>query len=374
MSELPRLGMTDVASSSGAGRVRWLGFGLLALLLGYCIVRNTLYVLDGMLAPNFALIQKAYDFNLMELPLLLLSGGLIFFFLAAVWGRARRSLIGFALLYVFFAVDLFVLRYYVTHVEPRRLVLRTVRLETPKLSAPVRILHISDIQAGSIGAYEREIFRRIQALDPDLILNTGDYLQEVAPATFDSEFPKLVELIRTLDPPLGHYGVFGDTELELHRVPPEELAPLQLLSSGTATIETAGGRLSLHGLSLFQSQKADWAARTVETWLEGSEEADFRILMGHSPDYAMGVGDWPIDLCLAGHTHGGQVRVPFFGPLTTYSDAPKEWSRGFRRIGYPYLNVSAGVGSNRRNGLPPIRFNCPTEMTLIELVPVVSVR
>ena len=374
MSELPRLGMTDVASSSGAGRMRWLGFGLLALLLGYCIVRNVIFLQDGMLAPNFGLIHQAYDFNLMELPLLLLLGACLFGGLAVFWVRARRRLLGFALLYVFFAVDLFVLRYYVTYVEPERLVLRTVRLETPKLTAPVRILHISDIQAGSIGEYEREIFRRIKALDPDLILNTGDYLQEVPPATFDSELPKLVELIRTLNPPLGHYGVFGDTELELHRVPPEELAPLQLLSSRTATIPTAGGRLSVHGLSLYQSRKMASAARTIETWLESSEEDDFRILMGHAPDYAMGAGEMPIDLCLAGHTHGGQVRLPFFGPLTTYSEVPKEWSRGFRQIGFPYLNVSAGAGSNRRKGLPPIRFNCPTEMTLIELVPLRSIR
>jgi len=374
MSELPRLGMTDVASSSGTGRARWLGFGLLALLLIYCIVRNTLYLRAGMLAPNFGLIHEAYDFNLMELPLLLLLGALFFVCLAVFWVRARRSLLLFASLYIFFAADLFALRYYVTHVEPERLVLRTVRLETPKLTAPVRILHISDIQAGSIGAYEREIFRRIEALNPDLILNTGDYLQEVPPATFESELPKLVELIRTLNPPLGHYGVFGDTELELYRVPSEELKPLQLLSSRTATIPTAGGRLSLHGLSLYQSRKTAWAARTIETWLEASDEDDFRILMGHSPDYAMGVGDMPVDLCLAGHTHGGQVRLPFFGPLTTYSEAPKEWSRGFRRIGFPYLNVSAGAGSNRRNGLPPIRFNCPTEMTLIKLVPLARIR
>jgi predicted MPP superfamily phosphohydrolase len=51
------------------------------------------------------------------------------------------------------------------------------------------------------------------------------------------------------------------------------------------------------------------------------------------------------------------------------SDVPVEWAKGFRRVGIPYLNVSAGVGSNRRHGLPPLRFNCPSEMTLIELVP-----
>ena len=109
--------------------------------------------------------------------------------------------------------------------------------------------------------------------------------------------------------------------------------------------------------------------RSVRHWLGDSDQADFRILMGHLPNYATAMQEQPIDLCLAGHTHGGQVRVPFYGALTTYSEIPREWARGFRRIGVPYLNVSAGAGSNRRHGLPPIRFNCPTEMTLIELVP-----
>jgi predicted MPP superfamily phosphohydrolase len=162
--------------------------------------------------------------------------------------------------------------------------------------------------------------------------------------------------------------------MELYRVPKESLGPLELLSSRTTAIDTGAGLLSLHGLSLYQSNKAEWAQRSVEPWLAQSEDSEFRILMGHAPDYAMGMAEQPIDLCLAGHTHGGQVRLPFFGPLTTYSEVPKDWARGFRRIGIPYLNVSAGAGSNRFNGLPPIRFNCPTEMTLIELVPLRSIR
>ena len=110
--------------------------------------------------------------------------------------------------------------------------------------------------------------------------------------------------------------------------------------------------------------------RTVDPWLASAEADDFTILFGHAPDYALQMVDQPIDLCLAGHTHGGQVRLPWYGALVIDSKVPKDWSKGFRRIGIPYLNVSAGAGSNRFEGLPPIRFNCPTEMTLIELVPI----
>lgn len=374
MIELTGLGMTDVASRPRHWRAWCLGWGSLAAVLALVLFRNYAYVRDGMLKPSFGLIHQAYDFNLFYLPIGLSLIALIFAGLGLTRIASRRVFLMFSGLYFFLSIDLFALRYYVTYVEPQRLILREVRIETPKFKEPVRILHISDIQAGSIGAYEAAIFARIAALDPDLILNTGDYLQEVPPATFESELPKLVALMRSLSPRYGMYGVFGDTEMELYRVPREALQPLDLLSSRTVRIETPAGVLSLHGLSLFQSNHAQWAVRTVGPWIEQSDDTEFRILMGHSPDYAMGMMEKPIDLCLAGHTHGGQVRLPFIGALTIYSQVPKEWARGFRRIGIPYLNVSAGAGSNRRNGLPPIRFNCPTEMTLIELVPLSGIR
>ena len=256
-----------------------------------------------------------------------------------------------------------------TYVEPERLVLRQVRLETPKLDQPVRILHIADIQAGAIEAYQNEIFERIESLQPDIIINTGDFLQVVAPATFESEWAKLHALIKRVNPRLGTFAVFGDTERELYRYKADALEPLVMLSSRDQRIEVGTGALNLHGLSLYQSKSAEWAMRSIEQWLEQSNPNDFRILFGHSPNYALAVAKSPIDLCLAGHTHGGQVNLPFYGPLVIDSDVPAEWAKGFRRVGIPYLNVSAGVGSNRRHGLPPLRFNCPSEMTMIELVP-----
>jgi hypothetical protein len=160
----------------------------------------------------------------------------------------------------------------------------------------------------------------------------------------------------------------------MYRVPPDELKPMEFLASQSQQVLTDAGVLSLHGLNLNDSRRLKWTLRSVSPWLETSEVSDFRILFGHAPDFALEVADLPIDLCLAGHTHGGQVRLPGYGPLVIDSQIPKEWARGFRQIGVPYLNVSAGAGSNRRGGLPPLRFNCPTEMTVIDLVPLRTIR
>lgn len=374
MTKYAGLAMADAASRSRGGSV-WLWGVLLGLLIVlYVVVRNYLYVRDGMLAPNFTVIHRAYDFNLQELPLILLGVSVLCLGLAVTWVGARRALLGMAGVYAFLGGDLFALRYYVTYVEPERLVVRHVRIETPKLDETVRVLHLADIQAGAIEDYQEEIFDRIERLEPDLIINTGDFLQVVPPATFESEWPKLHALIARVNPRLGTFGVFGDTERELYRYEPEALEPLVMLSSRERRISVGAGAISLHGLSLYQSKSGEWAMRSIEQWLENSDSRDFRILIGHAPDYALSVAEAPIDLCLAGHTHGGQVSLPFYGPLVIDSEVPREWAKGFRRIGIPYLNVSAGAGSNRRLGLPPLRFNCPTEMTLIELVPMRSIR
>src|SRR5690606_11559425 len=95
----------------------------------------------------------------------------------------------------------------------------------------------------------------------------------------------------------------------------------------------------------------------------------FTLAFGHAPDYVLYVHDLPIDLCLAGHTHGGQVRVPWLGPIFTLSRVSREHARGFHELGSLRFNVSSGAGDERSGGLPPIRFLCPTEMTLITLVP-----
>lgn len=370
MSSFERLGMTDVGSRR---RVKgfW-RFWLLSLLgvIGYVVWQNYRFIEAGMLRPRFAIIHEAYDFNLMVFPISLLVFALILGITSIFWNRASRQLRRMGWFYASVGFVLFGVRYYVTHIEPERLVIRKIRLETGKLSKPVRLLHISDIQAGSVGPYQRRIFERIKELEPDIIINTGDFLQVVPPATFADSFVELHQLIESVNPRLGTYAVFGDTERELYRIHPDELEPLVMLSSSSIPIDTGGGVLSLHGLSLYESKNEAWALRSIQRWLEGSFSSDFRILFGHAPDYSLEVREQPIDLCLAGHTHGGQVVLPFLGPLVIDSEVPKEWSKGFHHIGVPFLNVSAGAGSNRFGGLPPMRFNCPTEMTLIELLPV----
>jgi predicted MPP superfamily phosphohydrolase len=90
------------------------------------------------------------------------------------------------------------------------------------------------------------------------------------------------------------------------------------------------------------------------------------LLLYHTPDLIETADREEIDLYLAGHTHGGQVRLPFFGAIVTMSAYGKQYEMGLYQLNPTTLYVSRGVGMEGM-GLPRVRFLCPPEIVLIEL-------
>jgi predicted MPP superfamily phosphohydrolase len=155
-----------------------------------------------------------------------------------------------------------------------------------------------------------------------------------------------------LSAPLGIWVVQGDVELP--EVWLRELPTEFILLDGTVRLRED---VDLTGLDLRRSAHGDALSRPSDDRLH--------IVMGHRPDFALGNVD--ADLLLAGHTHGGQVQLPFIGPIVTLSGIPRAWAAGRTEIdGDTTLIVSRGVGMER--GLAPrLRFLCRPELVLIEV-------
>ena len=101
--------------------------------------------------------------------------------------------------------------------------------------------------------------------------------------------------------------------------------------------------------------------------LAGDEDDRFHVVLGHSPNFALGRVE--ADLLVAGHTHGGQVQVPLVGPLVTLSKVPRRWAAGLTDLpGGGRLLVSRGVGMEG-GGAPRLRFFCRPELVVIDLAP-----
>jgi hypothetical protein len=96
-------------------------------------------------------------------------------------------------------------------------------------------------------------------------------------------------------------------------------------------------------------------------------DGKYHVMLGHLPNFALRDGD--ADLLVAGHTHGGQVRVPFFGPIITHSLIPRSWAAGVTDLGNGRtLIVSRGIGMER-GVAPRLRFLCRPQLIVVDLMP-----
>jgi len=344
--------------------------GLLLLQPACFIIINLYFGMELLLhfVRFFEFVGKAYFFNTILFPVFLLITG------AAVYRATykQRKCIAmnrYALGSILAGVALLMLHYYASHIEPYQLKIRTVTYATSKISQPLNVLHISDIQSAHVGDYEASVFEQIKQLNPDLILHTGDLLQPKPPATWDSEFPKVAALFDQLSPPLGMYTIEGNTDDFRPCDFQNGIGPMKILYATEAIIPYDGTNIRIFGLHLRQSRHKRYDSSATRAWLDTCKADDITILLGHMPTFMLHVSDMPIDLCLAGHTHGGQIRIPAFGALSVLCEFPRKWGRGYRKVGKTTINVSAGIGSEHAGGIPPIRIFCPPEITMIKITP-----
>lgn len=255
---------------------------------------------------------------------------------------------------------------YALLVEPFRLVLTDYRVASRHWTAqaPLRIAVLSDVHAiwpWMTPAHLETIVARTNALKPDLVLLAGDY---VATHPFGLAIDPMegVQPYRALSAPCGVFAVLGNHDLHGSRGWPEALAAtgIPVLQNEARAVSCRGRRFWVGGLEDLWWQKAD-----VGKTLAQVTNAEPVILLMHNPDSFPEVPA-SVALSVAGHTHGGQIRLPFVGALSAVipSKYGKRYARGAIMEDGRTLVVSSGLGST---GLP-LRFLTPPEIVLITLV------
>src|SRR5690242_14166567 len=259
----------------------------------------------------------------------------------------------------------------------------------PPGSAPLRVLHLSDVHMTPTQHRKQGWLRGLAELEPDLVVNTGDNLAHV-----DALPPVLDAYGDLLDLP-GVF-VFGSNDY----FAPKLKNPGRYLTGGTG-VEASGSWNRYMDLP-FQEMRRAFEARG---WTDlGNRHADVEVAgrrlafvgvddphLGYdrldeepadtTAELAIGVAHAPYlrvldrwnalgyPLILAGHTHGGQLRIPFYGALVTNCDLDRARARGLHRHqvdGHEpsWLHVSAGLGTSPYT---PVRFACRPEATLLTL-------
>lgn len=232
---------------------------------------------------------------------------------------------------------------------------------------PLKVLHMADLHAShdvslSFIASSVELALRQQ---PDIICLTGDFIS--------GQYPHLDQLARVLAPlgaavptfaTLGnhdggiwsaHFGGYKDNKPVMSML---ENAGIELLHNENVDLELRGWRLRLVGMGDL------WSGGMIPNFAfpRDPSPADATIALAHNPDSKEHLKSYPWDVLLSGHTHGGQVRIPFVGsPFAPVHD--KRFIAGLYRWEEKWLHITRGVGN--RLG---IRFNCRPEVSVLTFV------
>lgn len=252
-------------------------------------------------------------------------------------------------------------------VEPRRLVTEDIRVAAPASTvgrAEIRVAVLADLQAEAVTRHEREAVDRVLALRPDLVLLPGDLFQGCE-RRFREVGPELGRLLARLDAPGGVFFVTGDVDAPRWAGPLLAGTRIRRIDDEIVRLRVRDRDVTLVGLA---GDARRPAARRLLASLAEDDGSDLRILLVHRPRAVLYLPDGVrIDLVVAGHTHGGQVVLPFFGPPITLSPLPREVAAGgLHRVEGRWLYVSRGVGLERKQA-PRIRFLCPPEVTLLRI-------
>lgn len=253
---------------------------------------------------------------------------------------------------------------YARHVEPRRLKVERVTLHLPQLPeafAGLRIALISDLHLGGWLKPKRlqTWLARVNALQADLVLISGDFVEESARQAPED----LLAVLRTLQAPAVAVPGNHDHRRGVERVC-QALAAVgvRVLRNELHTLQRGDAQLHIAGLG-----DQAWGDDDLDALLDLLPPEGPAILLAHEPDVADLAGATErFALQLSGHTHGGQVRPPLLKRPLILPAWGQHYSGGLARAGSMPVYTNRGLGMIR----PWFRFNCRPEVTLLELQPV----
>jgi predicted MPP superfamily phosphohydrolase len=262
-------------------------------------------------------------------------------------------------------------------IEPHDLSLTTLSLKIPQWPAdsrPVRLLHLSDLHLERLTRREEHLLNLVAEAKADVILISGDYLNlsyiedPTAIEQVRAWLPKLVPHAR-----LGVFATLGSPPVDLRHITPAHFAEneVTLLRNAVRLLDVGAGRqLAILGLDCTHDMTYDeYHFKQVFAQFEQIQPADkptATVLLYHSPEAMPFVQNYPINLYLCGHTHGGQVRLPWYGALLTSSSTGKRYEMGRYTENGTTLYVSRGIGLEGMP-MPRLRLLCPPELTLVTL-------
>ncbi|MBI1388575.1 MAG: hypothetical protein GC154_09030 [bacterium] len=267
--------------------------------------------------------------------------------------------------------------WYAWFIEPNRFVLRRIPLEmNGPFQRTLRVLHLSDFHFFEGRTARRDYLWKLAEEPADLVFITGDMIDD------DSGIELCVEALKPFQPALGVYAVLGNHDYVLFRsddfIPRGELRDrmvrfndserliaslrdigVNVLINQSVTLEVDGAPLSVAGVDDPYLERDD-----IEAAFAGLDPESVILTLAHAPERYRELARAGASMVFSGHTHGGQICLPFYGPIVTRTRAPRSYAYGLTALNGTLFYTSGGLGSSR---ITRPRLFRPPEAVLFEL-------
>nr|WP_302596116.1 metallophosphoesterase [uncultured Cellulosilyticum sp.] len=255
---------------------------------------------------------------------------------------------------------------YARYIEPELLTINEVNVtaQSLQLGDSLKIVQCSDLHVGP--DYDMDhlarVVKKINALNPDLIVFTGDLIDNNK--SF-KQVDETIAILSELKATFGKYAVagnhdYGGNGFKNYSKIMKNSGFKLLINESSAVTLASGAAINIIGLD-----DAVWGKVDLQEAMAGIKSKDFNIVLCHEPDLADEVAKYPVDLQLSGHSHGGQVRVPFKGAILTPPKGHKYIKGMYEMTDNPRMKlyVNVGIGTSQQR----FRFACVPELTVITL-------
>lgn len=224
------------------------------------------------------------------------------------------------------------------------------------LKHPLKVVHITDLHIRKFGIFERYVLKSINRISPDLVLLTGDFIED------NSATIHLLEFLNGLRSRYGIYGVLGNRDYEASENIEEfvryiKRSNLLLLIDESYRFETEHNIINIIGTNDSASLRAN-VKKAMKDVHNG-----YKIMLSHSPDILWFLKEYKFDLILVGHTHGAQVNLPVIKNWILNSIISRKLTRGWFSTKNGKIYVNRGIGTSRIQ----IRVFSPPEIALFIL-------
>ncbi|MBB5323864.1 hypothetical protein HNQ34_000956 [Anoxybacillus tepidamans] len=254
--------------------------------------------------------------------------------------------------------------YYARFIEPNRLTITSHSIFhplIPKSFDGVKIVQFSDTHLGHYYslAHLRRIVKQINDIKPDLVFFTGDLMDAPNKYRYADD---IIPIFADIRAPFGKFCIYGNHDhggygTRLYRKVMTKAGFRMLVNEHVLIEQIDQSKIAIAGADDLMLGKPNF-----DDMLKKIPPSTYTILLLHEPDGAKEASRYGVHLQLSGHSHGGQIQLPFIGPLITPPLAV-QYYEGFYQIQDMTLYVNRGLGTTRM----PFRFLTPPELTVFTL-------